>query len=192
MLQLSWLKPDDFPGLSGCRGQIERVHTTCKPRKVIPISYPDQYNHEGYMDMTAYLATKDLDCPKRELDEEDAFRRGYVYIADLNPSVGSEQGGRRPVLLIQNDKGNQNGPTIIVAPITSRTNKRRDLPIHYYAHRVKGLRGPCMVLLEQIRTIDKSRVIKKVGEMSDKQMTEIDNVLGTSLGLKKSFCKDAP
>ena len=192
MLQLSWLKPDDFPGLSGCRGQIERVHTTCKPKKVIPISYPDQYNHEGYLDMTAYLATKGLHSPQKQLREDEAYRRGNIYLADLNPSVGSEQGGLRPVLVVQNDKGNQYGPTIIVAPITSRIDKRRDLPIHYYAPKVRGLHGPGLVLLEQIRTIDKSRVIKRLGRMSDRQMDEISKILETSRGLKTPFCKDAP
>lgn len=144
------------------------------------------------MDLTAYLATKGLNGLRRHVDESREYRRGYVYLANLNPSVGSEQGGLRPVLLVQNDIGNLHGPTIIVAPITSRTNKRRDLPIHYYAHKVQGLKGPCLVLLEQIRTIDKSRVIKKLGQMSEEQMNQIDKILEASLGLKKSFGKDAP
>ncbi len=156
-----------------------------------PISYPDQYNHEGYLDITAYLATKSLERPKRQVNETEDYRRGKIYYADLSPSVGSEQGGIRPVIVVQNDKGNQYGPTIIIAPITSQINKRRDLPIHYYIRKVPGLKSPGVVLLEQIRTIDKKRVIKYLGQASKRQMNQLDKVLERSLGLKNHKCKDA-
>ena len=94
------------------------------------------------------------------MNENWNYRRGDIYLADLNPYVGSEQGGTRPVLLLQNDAGNYFCPTLIIAPITSRVWKKTEQPTHCRIENVKCLSDTSMVLLEQIRTIDKRRVKK--------------------------------
>ena len=81
--------------------------------------------------------------------------RGDIYIADLGPYTGSEQGGVRPVVILQNDKGNHDSPTLIVAPVTSSERKSKTLPVHYFVRRAKGLNRKSVVLLEQVTTIDK-------------------------------------
>ncbi len=110
-------------------------------------------------------------------------RRGDVFYADLDPVVGSEQGGLRPVLIVQNDVGNRYSPTVIAAAITSRMSKTR-LPTHIdvYAGRT-GLMRDSIVLLEQLRTLDKRRLREKMGHFDDALMQEIDVALGVSLGL---------
>ena len=110
-------------------------------------------------------------------------RRGDVFYADLDPVVGSEQGGLRPVLIVQNDVGNRHSPTVIAAAITSRMGKTR-LPTHIdvYAGRT-GLSRDSIVLLEQLRTLDKRRLREKMGHLDDGLMQEIDTALGVSLGL---------
>ena len=110
-------------------------------------------------------------------------RRGDIYYADLSPVVGSEQGGLRPVLIIQNDIGNRYSPTVIAAAITSRLGKTR-LPTHIgiYASEV-GLSKDSVILLEQIRTLDKRRLREKMGHMDEDMMREIDNAIAVSFGL---------
>lgn len=110
-------------------------------------------------------------------------RRGDVFYADLDPVVGSEQGGLRPVLIVQNDVGNRYSPTVIAAAITSRMGKTR-LPTHIdvYAGRT-GLSRDSIVLLEQLRTLDKRRLREKMGHLDEAIMQEIDVALGVSLGL---------
>jgi mRNA interferase MazF len=110
-------------------------------------------------------------------------RRGYVFFADLSPVVGSEQGGVRPVLVVQNNVGNRYSPTIIVAAITSQINKAK-LPTHVElsAHEC-NLDRDSVVLLEQIRTIDKQRLQNKVTELDERIMQQIDDSLRISLGL---------
>lgn len=110
--------------------------------------------------------------------------RGDIYYADLSPVKGSEQGGIRPVLIIQNNKGNQYSPCTIVAVITTRGTKAK-LPTHYWLKNVAmaGLPFESMVELEQIRTIDKSRLSQHVGTVSASDMKEIDACLRISLGL---------
>ncbi|MBQ9625022.1 MAG: type II toxin-antitoxin system PemK/MazF family toxin [Clostridia bacterium] len=105
--------------------------------------------------------------------------RGEVYYADLSPVVGSEQGGIRPVLIIQNNVGNKYSPTIIVAAITSKIEKKR-LPTHVEIGDV--LSKESIVLLEQIRTIDKVRLKQKIGVVKDEIMKKIDNGLSLSVG----------
>ena len=105
--------------------------------------------------------------------------RGEVYYADLSPVVGSEQGGVRPVLIIQNNVGNRYSPTIIVAAITSKIEKRR-LPTHVDIGDV--LAKESIVLLEQIRTIDKVRLKQKIVVVRDKKMKKIDSGLNISVG----------
>lgn len=111
------------------------------------------------------------------------YRRGDVYLVDLGAHFGSEQGGCRPVLLIQNNVGNHYGPTLIVAPITSRFLKKAKQPTHFALVGVRNLSSPSMVLTEQILTIDKARVIKYLGKVSPEQMQEIDKVIKVSLGI---------
>lgn len=105
--------------------------------------------------------------------------RGEVYYADLSPVVGSEQGGVRPVLIIQNNVGNKFSPTIIVAAITSKTDKKR-LPTHVDIGDL--LTKDSIVLLEQIRTIDKARLRHKIGVVDEEIMKKIDNGLSLSVG----------
>ena len=111
------------------------------------------------------------------------IKRGDLFYADLSPVIGSEQGGVRPVVALQNDVGNKYSPTIIVAAITSRLNKAR-LPTHINVM-AKGLALPknSVVLLEQIRTIDKKRLREKIGSFPDEIMTKIDKALRVSLNL---------
>ena len=111
------------------------------------------------------------------------IKRGEIYYADLSPVVGSEQGGLRPVLIIQNDVGNKYSPTVIAAAITSRMEKSK-LPTHIdlYADKV-GLSKDSVVLLEQVRTIDKQRLKEKMGHLDDVAMNEINNAIAVSFGL---------
>ena len=110
-------------------------------------------------------------------------RRGDIYYADLSPVVGSEQGGVRPVLIVQNDVGNRHRPTVIAAAITSQTGKAR-LPTHIeLAAQSYGLSRDSVVLLEQIRTIDKKRLKERMGRVDDGMMDKIDTAIAVSFGL---------
>ncbi len=111
------------------------------------------------------------------------IKRGDIYYADLSPVVGSEQGGIRPVLIIQNDVGNRYSPTVIVAAITSRQGKNR-LPTHIAIEAGDcGLQKDSVVLLEQVRTLDKRRLREKMGSVDYKAMKEINQALSVSFGL---------
>ena len=114
-------------------------------------------------------------------------RRGDIFYADLSPVVGSEQGGLRPVLIIQNDVGNRYSPTVIAAAITSRMGKTK-LPTHIdvYADRV-GLSKDSVILLEQIRTLDKRRLREKMGHLDDDVMEEVNNAIAVSFGLHEGI-----
>lgn len=111
-------------------------------------------------------------------------KRGDMFYADLSPVVGSEQGGIRPVIIIQNDIGNKHSPTVIAAAITSQTGKAK-LPTHIeIGSGDSGLKADSIVLTEQIRTIDKSRLKEKIGHINDDVvMNKINNALGVSFGL---------
>ncbi|HHX04250.1 MAG TPA: type II toxin-antitoxin system PemK/MazF family toxin [Tissierellia bacterium] len=112
-------------------------------------------------------------------------QRGDIFFANLDPGVGSEQQGRRPVLVLQNNVGNKFSPTIIVAPITSYVQKNR-LPTHVLiTEEISGLDRDSIVLLEQIRTIDKKRLLGKIGELSKVALMRIEQAAQVSLGLKK-------
>ena len=111
------------------------------------------------------------------------YQRGEMYYADLGHGVGSEQEGRRPVVIIQNNVGNKHSPTVIVAAITTKTAGKRKLPTHYEIGAEHGLKAPSLVLLEQIRTIDKHRLEKKIGKLSPKQIKEMNHALAVSVGL---------
>ena len=112
------------------------------------------------------------------------IRRGDMFYADLSPVVGSEQGGIRPVLIIQNDLGNKYSPTVIAAAITSQTGKNK-LPTHIEIDsNLCGLKSNSVVLTEQIRTIDKSRLKERIGHIDDENIiNQVNNALGVSFGL---------
>lgn len=112
-----------------------------------------------------------------------SVKRGEIYYADLSPVVGSEQGGIRPVLIVQNDVGNRYSPTVIAAAITSQKDKAK-LPTHIELDtQHSGLQKNSVVLLEQIRTIDKRRLKEKMGEVDSGVMTRINTALSISFGL---------
>ena len=110
-------------------------------------------------------------------------KRGDIYYADLSPVVGSEQGGLRPVLILQNDIGNRYSPTVIAAAITSRMGKTK-MPTHIdiYADRA-GLARDSVILLEQVRTLDKRRLREKMGHLDDEMMSEVNSAIAVSFGL---------
>lgn len=111
------------------------------------------------------------------------IKRGDVFFADLSPVVGSEQGGQRPVLIIQNNVGNKYSPTVIIAAITAKISKGK-LPTHVEVKKDDvGLIRDSVILLEQIRTIDKKRLIQKLGELDASVMARVDEALVVSLGL---------
>ncbi|MBD5143394.1 MAG: type II toxin-antitoxin system PemK/MazF family toxin [Oscillospiraceae bacterium] len=112
-----------------------------------------------------------------------SVKRGEIYYADLSPVVGSEQGGIRPVLIVQNDVGNRHSPTVIAAAITSRLDKAK-LPTHISLEAEScGLQKDSIVLLEQIRTIDKKRLKDRMGSLDTNSMNRVDNALSISFGL---------
>ncbi len=112
-----------------------------------------------------------------------SIKRGDIYYADLSPVVGSEQGGLRPVLIIQNDVGNKYSPTVIAAAITSRMGKNK-LPTHIDVCADKvGLSKDSVVLLEQVRTIDKRRLKEKMGHLDDNMMNAVNVAISVSFGL---------
>lgn len=112
------------------------------------------------------------------------IKRGDIYYADLNPVVGSEQGGVRPIVVIQNNMGNRHSPTVIVAAITSQMDKGR-LPTHIGVRGVDcGLKKDSLILLEQVRTIDRSRLLSYVGSLDAQTMIEINKSLAVSMGLQ--------
>lgn len=110
------------------------------------------------------------------------IKRGDILLADLNPIIGSEQGGERPVLVVQNNVGNLHSPTIVVAIISSKVEKGR-LPTHVFVQR-GVLPLDSLVCTEQIRTIDKSRIFKYLGRLSDEEMKNVDKALKISVGVR--------
>lgn len=111
------------------------------------------------------------------------IRRGDIFYADLSPVIGSEQGGQRPVLIIQNDVGNRYSPTVIAAAITSKMSKAK-LPTHIdiYAEHV-GLTKDSVILLEQVRTLDKRRLREKIGHLDEAAMQRVNQAISVSFGL---------
>jgi mRNA interferase MazF len=109
--------------------------------------------------------------------------RGDMYYADLSPVIGSEQGGVRPVVIIQNNIGNKYSPTVVVAAITSKVTTKAKLPTHIPLDAISGLDKDSLVLLEQIRTIDRRRLSGFIGTLDKDTMKEIDKVLAVSFGL---------
>ena len=124
--------------------------------------------------------------------EDWNYRRGDIYLANLDPYIGSEQGGTRPVIVLQNNAGNFFCPTLIIAPITSRYWKKAGQPTHCILDDVDCLTSTSTVLLEQIKTIDKRRVKKYLGRVSRTQMAAVDDAIEISLGLRIPEDTDAP
>ena len=111
-------------------------------------------------------------------------KRGDIFYADLSPVIGSEQGGVRPVVIVQNDVGNRHSPTVIAAAITSKTDKAK-LPIHIEVEAFQfGLAKDSVILLEQVRTIDKKRLKEKMGHLEDETMERVNSAISVSFGLE--------
>ncbi|MBQ4109397.1 MAG: type II toxin-antitoxin system PemK/MazF family toxin [Clostridia bacterium] len=111
------------------------------------------------------------------------IKRGDIYYADLSPVVGSEQGGIRPVVIVQNDIGNKHSPTVIAAAITSKINKAK-LPTHIEINAEEfGMPKDSVILMEQIRTIDKKRLKEKIGHLNNSTLIKVNDALNVSFGL---------
>lgn len=111
------------------------------------------------------------------------IKRGEIYYADLRPVVGSEQGGVRPVLIVQNDAGNLYSPTTIVVAITSKVKRTVPTHVNIYRNMCNGLKTDSTILMEQIRIIDKSRIKKKIGQLNDEDLNSVMNALKVSLAI---------
>ena len=118
---------------------------------------------------------------------ERMIKRGDIFYAELNPVIGSEQGGTRPVLVISNNTGNRHSPTVIIAPITSRTHTKAKLPTHTEVKDFEKLDKDSIILLEQIRTIDKQRLKNHIGMMPDNVMARVNKALDISLSMKQQI-----
>ena len=138
-----------------------------------------------------YIYLHQKECATLKIQNgEESIRRGDIYYADLSPVVGSEQGGVRPVLIVQNDMGNKYSPTVIAAAITSKTGKNK-LPTHievtasdaFSDTHGSGLAKNSVILLEQIRTIDKQRLKERMGKLDEQTMHQVDSAIGISFGL---------
>jgi mRNA interferase MazF len=112
------------------------------------------------------------------------IKRGDIYYADLSPCVGSEQGGCRPVIVVQNDVGNKYSPTVIVTPITSQP-RINHMPTHVQIPRIHGLESDSIALIEQIRTLDRHRLTEYIGRIGEKLMLEINQALAVCIGIEK-------
>ncbi len=110
------------------------------------------------------------------------YRRGDLYLANLGKPEGSRQGGVRPIVVLQNDVGNYYAPTLTLAPLTSKIEKKKQQPTHYLLRKAKGLQRPSMVLAEQLGTFDKSCIIRYLGRVTAGQMCGIDEAIKVQLG----------
>ena len=133
----------------------------------------------------AYIASYDF--LKGGLTTDKAYQRGDMFYADLGQGLGSEQSGYRPVVIVQNDTGNRYSPTVIVAAISSRVDIKAKLPTHYLIGVEDGLARPSIILMEQLRTVDKSRLDKHIGRLSQAHLQGMNNALSVSVGLAKAL-----
>lgn len=115
---------------------------------------------------------------------EKKVNKGDIFYANMNGTVGSEQSGTRPVIVVQNDIGNKYSPTIIIVPLTSQINLKMRQPTHYYLKAFGNIHHDSIVLTEQIREIDKQRLKEKIGNINHKIMREIDEKMMIALGIK--------
>ena len=111
------------------------------------------------------------------------YLRGDMYYADLGRGIGSEQAGYRPVLIVQNNVGNKHSPTVIIAPISGKTETRLNFPVHCQLEAECGLTVPSLVLLEQLRTIDKRRLETYIGHLDGRHVQQVNHALAVSVGL---------
>lgn len=119
------------------------------------------------------------------MKDDWVYRRGDIYFADLDPVIGSEQGGTRPVIVIQNDTGNKYSPTLIVATVTTKIHKKERLPTHLLIKDNPAFREASVVQLEQIRTIDKCRIDNYLGKVTSREMMAIERALAVSLAMEQ-------
>lgn len=119
------------------------------------------------------------------MKENWVYCRGDIYCAKLDPVVGSEQGGIRPVIVIQNDTGNKHAPTLIVATVTTRSHKKANMPTHFVIYDNPAFKEASVVQLEQIRTIDKSRIDNYLGKVTPREMVAIEKALSVSLAMEQ-------
>ena len=119
------------------------------------------------------------------MKENWVYCRGDIYCANLDPVVGSEQGGIRPVIVIQNDTGNKHAPTLIVATVTTRIHKKANMPTHFVIYDNPAFKEASVVQLEQIRTIDKSRIDNYLGMVPPREMVAIEKALSVSLAMEQ-------
>ena len=119
------------------------------------------------------------------MKDDWVYRRGDIYFADLDPVIGSEQGGTRPVIVIQNDTGNKHSPTLIVATVTTKIHKKERLPTHFLIKDNPAFREASVVQLEQIRTIDKCRIDNYLGKVTSREMMAIERALAVSLAMEQ-------
>lgn len=119
------------------------------------------------------------------MKENWVYCRGDIYCANLDPVVGSEQGGIRPVIVIQNDTGNKHAPTLIVATITTKIHKKANMPTHFVIYDNPAFKEASVVQLEQIRTIDKSRIDNYLGKVTPREMVAIEKALSVSLAMEQ-------
>lgn len=124
------------------------------------------------------------------MDKE--YLRGDMYYAELGEGIGSEQNGKRPVLIIQNNVGNKHGSTVIVAALTSEIESKAKLPVHYLIRAENGLKSDSLILFEQIRTIDKQRLANFIGHISEEHFAKIDTAIAISLGVMDTVHPKAP
>lgn len=136
---------------------------------------------------------KDSRTPRRDPSSVKnwIYRRGDIYLVNFDPVIGSEQGGLRPALILQNDVGNYFSSTTVVVPITSHI-KKLDLPTHVLLSNVRGLSGTSMACIEQPNRIDKKRIRRYLGKVSKEQMRKIENTLLVEFGLEIPECVEAP
>lgn len=154
------------------------------------MEYQDRFNSEMYPDTTAYLVLRNIERSegrKNRLREDWVFRRGDLYMADLGyGTVGHDgthvQGGKRPVVLLQNNVGNFCSPTLVVVPITSRVLKKLSQPTHYLIPQTQGLHSDGIALGEQITTIDKRQCYKYLGRLSREETDAIKDVAVLAIG----------
>lgn len=111
------------------------------------------------------------------------YQRGDLYYADLGKGIGSEQEGYHPVVIVQNNVGNKYSPTVIIAAITSKVDVKPKLPTHYFVNAEDGLELPSVILLEQLRTVDKRRLGKYIGHLKKRHIDGLNNALATSIDL---------
>ncbi len=136
----------------------------------------DQTIHHAYTYANTYMEGES------RMKEDWVYRRGDIYFANLGFLPGSKQGGKRPVIVVQNDVGNRYSPTVTLVPLTTRIDKKKNMPTHYFIRKAKGLKKPSMALAEQVGTYSKECIISYLGRLSKGQMRGIDEALRAQVG----------